>query len=172
MTGGAAVEFPGSIAGHAVKVRPRTGADQPLLRDIYVSHRWEEIQVMVQWTEEQKLAFLHDQFRLQSHHYDTHYHDAEFYLVEVDGQPAGRLYLWDINPADLRIVEIGFLPPYTGRGIGGGLLKAVLERARAAGKSCSIHVEHSNPARRLYNRIGFTEVEVLGPYIRLEWRPD
>ncbi|WP_205028104.1 GNAT family N-acetyltransferase [Oleisolibacter albus] len=163
------MQFDGAIAGHRVTVRPLTGADQPLIREIYVSHRWEEVQVLIDWTDEQKLAFLNDQFRLQCLHYEKHYHDAEFMVVEVDGQAAGRLYLWDHNPADLRIVEIGFLPDYRGRGFGTALLRAVQQRARAAGKSCSIHVEHSNPARRLYNRLDFREVELVGPYIRLHW---
>lgn len=165
------MQFDGVVAGHRIKVRPRTGADQPLIRNIYVSHRWDEMQVLADWTDAQKLAFLDDQFRLQSMHYDKHYHDAEFMVVEVDDQAAGRLYLWDHNPADLRIVEIGFLPDYRGRGFGTALLRAVQQRAGAAGKSCSIHVEHSNPARRLYNRLGFREVELVGPYIRLHWTP-
>lgn len=166
------MSFPDNIAGHAVRVRPRTGADLPLIREIYITHRWHEMHSFPDWTDEQRIAFLDSQFTLQCRHYDTHYHDAEFYIVEVNGQPAGRLYLWDHNPADLRIVEISFLSPFRGLGIGGGLLRHVQDRARAAGKSCSIHVEVNNPARRLYNRLGFREMELVGPYVRLDWHPD
>jgi ribosomal protein S18 acetylase RimI-like enzyme len=166
------VSFPEHIAGHAIKVRPRTGADLPLIREIYISHRWEETQTLHGWTDDQKIAFLDSQFQLQCRHYDTHYHDAEFYIVEVAGQPAGRLYLWDHNKTDLRIVEISFLAPFRGLGIGGGLLRHIQDRALAAGKSCSIHVEINNPARRLYNRLGFREAEVVGPYLRLNWSAD
>lgn len=165
------MEFPGTITGHAITVRPRTGADLPLIRDIYITHRWEEMNLAHGWTDDQKLAFLADQFRLQCHHYDTHYHDADFLIVEVDGIPVGRLYLWGHNPADIRIVEIGFLPAWRGKGIGGGLLRCIQGHARAQGKGCSIHVEMNNPARRLYDRLGFREVKPVGPYVLLEWQP-
>lgn len=162
--------FPDHVAGQTIKVRPRTGADLLLIREIYISYRWDEMQMLPGWTDEQKIAFLDSQFQLQCRHYDTHYHDGEFYIVEVAGQPAGRLYLWDINPSDLRIVEISFLAPFRGRGIGGALLRHIQDRARTAGKSCSIHVEVTNPARRLYRRLGFREAALVGPYLRLDWR--
>ncbi len=36
----------------------------------------------------------------------------------------------------------------------------------------SIHVEHDNPARRLYDRLGFQHVDTNGVYHLMEWRPE
>jgi ribosomal protein S18 acetylase RimI-like enzyme len=34
-----------------------------------------------------------------------------------------------------------------------------------------LHVERNNPALRLYQRLGFREVEDQGVYLALEWTP-
>ncbi|MFH1531930.1 MAG: GNAT family N-acetyltransferase [Pseudomonadota bacterium] len=44
-------------------------------------------------------------------------------------------------------------PALRGRGIGERLIRAALQRVDGALK---LHVEHDNPARRLYERVGFT----------------
>ena len=41
----------------------------------------------------------------------------------------------------------------------------------AAGKPVRIHVERFNPARRLYDRLGFHQTADEGVYLQLEWRP-
>ena len=46
------------------------------------------------------------------------------------------------------------------------------DEAAALARGVSIHVEASNPARRLYDRKGFREVGQDGPYIRMEWFAD
>lgn len=162
------VAFPNTVSGMSVVVRLQSEADLPFVKDVYVHHRWDEL-AGVDWTDEQKHAFLDSQFSGQWHHYSTAYADACFLIVEVDGRAAGRLYLYDCHPTDLRIVEISLMPPYRGRGLGGALLAAVQTYAQARGKKCSIHVEQSNPARHLYERLGFREIKPVGPYFLLEW---
>ena len=57
------------------------------------------------------------------------------------------------------------------RGIGGGLLRLIQEEAGEAGAGLTIHVEAFNPARRLYERLGFVPVATNNQvYIRMEWR--
>jgi hypothetical protein len=41
--------------------------------------------------------------------------------------------------------------------------------ARASAKPLRIHVERFNPALRLYERLGFRQVEDKGVYLFLEW---
>lgn len=50
-------------------------------------------------------------------------------------------------------------------------MQDVLDRAASAGKKVRIHVEHNNPALRLYERLGFEQVEEQGIYYLMEWRP-
>jgi ribosomal protein S18 acetylase RimI-like enzyme len=53
------------------------------------------------------------------------------------------------------MVDIAILPPWRGRGVGGALLRALQDEARAAVRPLTIHVERMNPAMRLYERLGF-----------------
>jgi ribosomal protein S18 acetylase RimI-like enzyme len=90
-------------------------------------------------------------------------------ILENDA-PIGRLYLHR-RPEDLRIMDIALLPEHRGRGIGGLLIGELLDEARAAGHSVSIHVEIYNPAMRLYERLGFKQIDTYGVYHLMEWRP-
>jgi ribosomal protein S18 acetylase RimI-like enzyme len=153
----------------ALELRPADRDDEPFLFALYVSTRAEELAI-VPWDDAQKEAFLRMQFDAQRRHYATHYPAAAHDVVLVDGEPAGRLYV-DRREEEIRIVDIALLPVYRGRGIGTALLTPILEEADAGGKTVSIHVEHNNRARRLYERLGFAQVEDQGVYALLERRP-
>jgi GNAT superfamily N-acetyltransferase len=60
-------------------------------------------------------------------------------------------------------LTIAVVPGKRGKGLGEELLRALLDKAREAGhRSLSLSVERANPARKLYERFGFREVEVRG----------
>src|SRR5947207_14155770 len=94
--------------------------DEPFLQQLYASTRAEEL-AQVPWTDEQKAAFCRMQFAAQRQHYQEHYAGASFDVIELEGQPIGRLYVarW---ASEIRIVDIGLLPEYRGRGIGSEVL--------------------------------------------------
>ncbi len=147
-------------------LRPITPDDQDLLYRLYVSTRWKEL-AQVPWTEEQKLAFLRQQFDAQHAYWTENYRGATFDVVLMDGVPAGRLYVarWE---RELRIVDIALFPEHRGRGLGTTLLRRVFAEAEAVGKATSIHVEIFNPARALYERLGFRLVEEKGVYLLMK----
>lgn len=59
-------------------------------------------------------------------------------------------------------VAMGVVPVWRGRGVGTGLLDALIVAARGAGSAAlSLSVEPDNPARRLYERFGFHRVGVV-----------
>jgi ribosomal protein S18 acetylase RimI-like enzyme len=151
-----------------ITFRPETDDDFDFTHRLYASTREEELRP-VPWPEEQKAAFLRQQFEAQRLHYRTHYTEAEYWIILEDGSPVGRLYL-NHRPDDIRIVDIALMPEARGRGIGAMLLQELLDKAAADGRSVSIHVEVNNPALRLYERLGFRELEQYGPYYLLEWR--
>jgi ribosomal protein S18 acetylase RimI-like enzyme len=140
----------------AIALRPATPEDEPFLLRVYASTREQEL-AQVPFTPEQKAAFLAQQFQAQSVHYANHYGDASFDVVEVDGVPAGRLIVAR-GEQELLIVDVALLEAFRGRGIGTRLLTPLLAEADAAGKPITIHVEHQNPAQRLYARLGFAPV--------------
>jgi ribosomal protein S18 acetylase RimI-like enzyme len=153
----------------AVTLRPATDADRDHLLAVYASTREEELD-QVTWPPGAREAFLAQQFTAQDHEYRRHNPDGSFDVVEVDGVPAGRLYV-DRRPGDLRIVDVALLPAYRGHGIGAGLVRGLQEAAGEEGRIVSIHVEISNRAAALYERLGFAVAEDLGVYRRMEWTP-
>lgn len=152
-----------------ISFRPERPEDEPFLYRLYVSTREHEMSY-VDWSDEQKTAFLQQQFGAQTYHYKTHYTEADYSIILLDGVPAGRLYL-NSKPADVRIMEILLAPEYRGSGIGTVLLREILEKAASAGQSVSIHVEQDNAALRLYERLGFRQIDTFGVYLLMEWKP-
>jgi len=141
--------------------------DEEILYRIYASTRTEEL-APVPWTDAQKEVFLRMQFRAQSQDYAANYPDAAFQMILVDGAPAGRLYV-DRRQDELLVVDIALLPEHRGSGVGGALLRDLQAEAAAAGKPVRIHVEHLNPALRLYERLGFRRIDDGGIYLLMEW---
>lgn len=156
--------------GTAVALRPATPEDRELLFRVYASAREEEL-APVPWPPEAKEAFLRQQFDAQDAWWRTHYAGATFEVVVVDGRDAGRLYLWE-GPREVRIVDVALLPEARSGGVGTRLLRSVQERARAAGKAVTIHVERMNRALVFYERLGFRLVEDKGVYLFLSWGGD
>jgi ribosomal protein S18 acetylase RimI-like enzyme len=140
-----------------------------LLR-VYHSTREEELAMIVDWSAEQKDAFIRQQFDAQHAWYQEHYVGAVFQVILADGVPAGRFYVHR-RPKEIRLVDIAFLPEFRGGGLGSSILRDLLAEGKEAGKPVTIHVEIYNPAMRLYERLGFRPIEERGPYRLMEWRP-
>ncbi len=158
------------MAPATIGLRPRIASDEAFLRALYACIRMPEL-AQVDWSPEAKQAFLSSQFDAQTKHYDDAYHAADFAIVERDGQPIGRLYVYDQAPDDVRIVDIALVPEACGQGIGGKLLHDIIAAADVVGKSVSIHVEQFNPALRLYRRLGFEQVGEFGVYFLMRRPP-
>ena len=159
--------MPAALAAQGFALRPESEADLPFLRRLYVSTRWEELAIVTQWSDAEKVAFLESQFGFQRHHYLTYYGSTDCAILEQHGAPAGRLYI-DRQDKTLLVVDISLLPEWRRRGIGTALLEAVIAEARAAGKTATISVEKFNPAQRLYRRLGFREVAEEGVHWVME----
>lgn len=147
--------------------RPIAEADRSFLLDLYGSTREQEF-AQFGFSEEQKQLFIASQFTAQHHHYQTHYPEATFDLILKQDDPIGRLYI-DEWTKEFRIVDISLTPQYCNKGIGTTLLKNTMQQATELGKSVSIHVGQSNPAVRLYERLGFEKVKEQGIYQLMEW---
>lgn len=144
--------------------------DDALLYRIYAGTRIEEL-APLGWSEAQLESFLRMQHVAQHTDYWRNYDTSRFRVVTCDGQDVGRLYV-ERRPGALDIIDIALLPEHRGRGIGTRLLEALACEADADALTMQIHVEHANPAQRLYLRHGFEFVDEGGPVYRLmERRP-
>ena len=74
------------------------------------------------------ISFLDLQFQAQHTHYQKHFPEASYQIIVQVGEPIGRLYL-DRRPEELRIIDIALLPEQRGGGIGGALMRRILDEA-------------------------------------------
>lgn len=149
-----------------VTLRPFAESDLEFLFRVYASTREEELGLTA-WSDEQKEAFLRMQFHAQHTYYQQHFSDAQYDVILAGGEPIGRLYV-DRRDDEIRVVDIALLTAHRGRGIGGRLMRQILDEAAAAGKPVRIHVEKNNPAMHLYHRLGFQEIGDTGVYLLME----
>jgi ribosomal protein S18 acetylase RimI-like enzyme len=68
-------------------------------------------------------------------------------------------------------IAIAVMPADRGQGVGTGLMRALLdEAARSEIEAVSLSVAKDNPARRLYERLGFRTVESSAEYTTMAIR--
>lgn len=150
-----------------ITLRAQTNQDGEFLLALYASTRAAEME-QLQWSARQKDEFLAMQFHAQTLHYDEYYPDAQLAIIEHDEVPIGRLYV-DRREREIEIIDIALVPSMRGRGIGKRLLVELLDEGRATARRVRIYVEHFNPARGLYDRLGFRQVGTNGVYHEMEY---
>lgn len=152
----------------ATTLREATPADRSFLLKVYTDTRIDELAASTM-TQAEKEAFCRQQFEAQDAHYRKHFPACEYLVIERDSQPIGRLYR-DRRADEIRVVDIALVRAERGHGVGGGLMQDVLDEAARDGLNVRIHVEKSNPARRLYERLGFRVEETGDVYDLLVWQ--
>ena len=152
-----------------IALRPITEADEDFLYQVYAGTREDEL-APLGWTDAELEAFLKMQFAAQSSFYAEQFPCAEFRIILIDEEPAGRLYV-DRRRDEIRIIDIALLAEYRNRGFGTSLIGNLLAEGESAGLPVRIHVEGLNPALRLYRRLGFRKIGDNGVYHLMEWSP-
>jgi ribosomal protein S18 acetylase RimI-like enzyme len=95
-------------------------------------------------------------------------------LIADDGTPVGRLLLdrgMACTPECWRIVDIAVLAAHRGKGLGTQILKECQRLSEAAGAGLELQVAPGNPARRLYERLGFHAVREDATSVEMVWSP-
>jgi len=156
-----------AAAAFGISCRPRIDEDRPFIEALYASTREEELG-LGGWPEELRRQFIAQQQFAQHRHFETAHPGAEWLIVERDGEPIGRLYVED-RGHDLWLIDIALMPHSRGSGIGGALMGDLLDWGRDAGKPVGLTVYNTNPARRLYDRLGFVEVRSDEVYAEMLW---
>lgn len=153
-----------------IGLRERTDDDEPFLFAVYASTRVDEL-VATGWSDQQKLAFVTQQFHAQDIAYRENYPAASFSIVTLDGAPIGRLYVTRLDDDGLRIIDVALLPEHRNGGIGSQLIGTIMGDAERDRLTVSLHVELWNPAAVLYERLGFRRASANEVYVRMEWTP-
>jgi len=150
----------------AITLRQAEPNDEAFLYRLYASVRAEEMAAWG-WDSAQQEAFLGLQFRGQQAHY-REYPNTDHQIILADGRPIGRILVSDLKD-EFRLVDIALLSEYRNAGIGAALIGELLRRAAQAGKAVRLHVEKTNGAQRLYQRLGFRHVSDTGSHYLMEW---
>lgn len=148
-------------------LRPATDQDEAFLQELHAAHRGPEF---AQLPAELRAPLLAGQYRAQRADYRSRFSQGRHEIVEVDGAPAGRIWVATEREA-LRLVDVTLLPAHQGRGIGSALLCRLQDEARTAGKAVCLHVAADNRgAQRLYERHGFVQTGEPGaPHVEMVW---
>lgn len=88
-------------------------------------------------------------------------------ILEIEGRRVGYLCVIEHEDHDF-LDEIALIASARGRGLGASLIRAALEGARARGVPLRLSVLTNNPAKRLYDRLGFVVVSSDAARIRME----
>lgn len=148
-------------------LRPVEEGDSAFLYQLYASARADELAAWG-WPEPQRQAFLQMQFRAQQLSYQRQTPPPDQHIICSADQPIGRLILTS-DAAALNISDIALLPEYRNRGIGSALIRQVITTATQSSRPVRLHVELHNPARHLYERLGFHIVANDGVYYSMEY---
>lgn len=152
-----------------LSLRPIVPDDQEFLYRVYASTRESEF-APLGWSRSELEAFLHMQFTAQHTYYQQQFSSASYQIILLDGEPVGRLYL-DYRTDSLHIIDIALLTAFRNQGIGTRFLREILAEGGKRNLPVRLHVESSNPAQRLYQRLGFRKIGDNGVYWLMEWLP-
>jgi len=106
----------------------------------------------------------------QRSHFDDHFTTLDQQIIVVDGADAGVLIVHH-EPTRLVLGEIQLLPDYQSRGIGTAVVRDLLARAASAALPLELQVLKVNPARALYERLGFAVVGETDTHHLMRARP-
>jgi len=149
-----------------ITLQPFPPDHQDFLFQLYASTREHEISALG-WPPAQQEAFLRMQFNAQQRWYEMAYGKADHQLILIDDQPAGRILVLRDSKA-YTLVDIALLAQHRNAGIGTELVRQLIAEADKAGVPLRLHVLKSNPACRLYERLGFVKTGEDGMYYEME----
>lgn len=151
-----------------ISIRPATKNDEAFLLDLFASTRPEFS--LLNLPEGQMQALMTMQFNAQRQQYDECYPQAESKIILQDQRPIGRM-LVDRSGREFTLIDIAVLPEHRNGGIGTSLVQDLLSEAVVAGKPVRLHVLKSNPALRLYQRLGFSLAGDQSIYFEMVFAP-
>jgi GNAT superfamily N-acetyltransferase len=128
------------------RTRPAEEADAPFIYACYKTTMQDYVAQTWGWDETfQKTAFA------------THLPWQTFQIITIDAQAVGAVCVVDTS-ADIVLELIIVDPAVQSRGIGSDFVTRLLQRAHAEKRGVILRVMKVNPARALYERLGFAAV--------------
>jgi GNAT superfamily N-acetyltransferase len=128
-------------------LRMATSKDQDFLYESYKV----TLKTYVEWAWGWDETFQRDSFR-------KHFPIIQFQIISVNGSDAGGLYVEEQE--SLRFIRLIYLlPEFQNKGIGRDLIVQEMAKAKEVKKALHLKVVKINPAKSLYDRLGFMLLE-------------
>lgn len=152
-----------------MNLRPETPADRAFRYQLFCDSRLPEWYA-AEFPPGVREQLLAHQFEAQTASYPMQFPQARFEIVELDGEPIGRIVV--DRPGDhIHIVDQAITPQMRGRGLGTAIMRALMDEAAAGQIPVRLKVASANdPSMQLYLRLGFRTIEVHPMYLDMEWR--
>lgn len=111
------------------------------------------------WNEEDQAARFKDNFRPES-----------WQVIVVKGDDAGVVHV-ERSDEEIVLVNIQISPDFQNRRLGTAVMDGLLAEARGQKLPLRLQVMKVNPARNLYERLGFTVVGETDTHYQMRWAP-
>lgn len=152
-----------------LELRDALDSDLPFLFTLYRDVRGPEVAAWG-WPPAQVEPFLRMQFDAQRRSYQAANPESKNKIVSVEHVQVGRILL-AFAQGEMTLVDIALLSVYRNRGIGGYLIRRLLQNCQEGQIVLRLQVFQGNPAIQLYRRLGFVETGCDPMYIQMAWSP-
>jgi ribosomal protein S18 acetylase RimI-like enzyme len=142
-----------------ITLRPATRDDYDFLWALLVDTLRPYVEATWGWDE----AYQRVRFR-------DHFDPARQHIVLVDRVAVG-VFCVEWREDCIFLSNIGIRPAYQGRGIGTRLIQDLLDEGQARGAPVELQVLKVNPARGLYERLGFVVSDESETHWGMRWEP-
>jgi ribosomal protein S18 acetylase RimI-like enzyme len=141
------------------QTRPAKHEDEPFLYSCYKRVMYGYVQETWGWDEEfQKAAFA------------KYLPWQQFEIITIDSSTVGAACVLD-TPSGIELEMIIIEPQFQRIGIGSDFVGRLLRRARKENRSVRLRVMKVNPAKSLYERLGFVAVGEDAGIIEMQAQP-
>ncbi len=89
-------------------------------------------------------------------------------MIEVDGRVAGCVWVRR-SPAHHEVVRLYLLAAFQNQGIGSAVLRSIMREAESLGLPVRLRVLRANPAKHLYERMGFTVCDATETHYDMQY---
>lgn len=151
-----------------MEIRRAVPDDDPFLYEVFASTRMDEV-VNWGWGEQEIASFLSMQWNMQTRSYQMQYPEAVNQIISCKNQPAGRI-IFNASTTNIHLIDISLLPSFRNQGIGRTLLQNLQHQASEQDIPVYLSVNPSNPAARLYGRLGFQPCRKSEMVWEMVWR--
>ena len=140
----------------SIKLRPATAADYTFALNLYLRTMRPYTEKLMVWDEQKQIAGF-------AEHWDV----KDVQVICADGRDVGWLQATETSP-EILLQQFFVSPEHQRVGIGTQVLRGLLAAWMLTGKPLVVTVLKNNPARRFYERFGFSVIGEAG--VKFEMR--